>query len=500
MLKRILMILVLIELAMCSSTSNTSTGSRSVADNEGYTPGGNVQAAWKQGCPKEQKASKGPTDGRFTIGIGNKRLMYGYPSPRSTSFFVFKVGQKLASNNASFCEATYISGTEEIDYYSGISIVKFSFLDFEIEQYLIPTDDKLEHVTTEISPKYYRVEYNIINKSKTNQPVSLAVLIDTMIDDNDGPKVAVYTKAKNDFTLMPEEVSFSGENIPKGILLYQSGTDNTKLTGNVILKEEGNSPDEWLIGSWPYFNSLAWGIVTRDERYLDGAILMRWNDKVLNVDQSSNFFFHYGISNQSKEGLDVLLNDNNITEKASQVSNYEKNAIALTDEQKQSIDDSFQAIKGLKITGVTIEGYADAKGDDKINEIISQKRAAVVKDYIMKKHNISKELIIVKPMSSSAARKKEEDLLNGNPNDRKVIMSIATKEKSADQDKSTVITKKNFKSNAEKAQSCTFIYKNSQRKIGKLIKMKSNTVTANIDNKIVEINKKELKTISFSLK
>ncbi|MBL0264380.1 MAG: hypothetical protein IPQ05_10960 [Leptospiraceae bacterium] len=41
---------------------------------------------------------------------------------------------------------------------------------------------------------------NIINKSKTNQPVSLAVLIDTMIDDNDGPKVAVYTKAKNDFT------------------------------------------------------------------------------------------------------------------------------------------------------------------------------------------------------------------------------------------------------------------------------------------------------------
>ncbi|MBL0264383.1 MAG: hypothetical protein IPQ05_10980 [Leptospiraceae bacterium] len=160
MLKRILMILVLIELAMCSSTSNTSTGSRSVADNEGYTPGGNVQAAWKQGCPKEQKASKGPTDGRFTIGIGNKRLMYGYPSPRSTSFFVFKVGQKLASNNASFCEATYISGTEEIDYYSGISIVKFSFLDFEIEQYLIPTDDKLEHVTTEISPKYYRVEYN----------------------------------------------------------------------------------------------------------------------------------------------------------------------------------------------------------------------------------------------------------------------------------------------------------------------------------------------------
>jgi outer membrane protein OmpA-like peptidoglycan-associated protein len=448
-------------------------------------------------------SSKEAVDGRFTLGIGagsgtgTKRLMYGYPSPRSTSFFVLKIGDKLASNSPNFCEATYISGTEENDYYTGVHSVKFKFLDVEVEQLLIPTDEKLEHVTTDISPKYYRVEYNIINSSKNNQTVGLAVLIDTMIDDNDGPKVAVYTGDNKNLTHIEEETGFRSSDIPTGVMLFQNGTDTNSLTGNLVLRgADITSPDELLLGSWPYFIHRAWGINPRNTRYLDSAALIRWKDKVVNVNESKSFSFYYGMANKSTEGLDAIFKDIKLQETKSNVK-YEKGEIALTDTQKKYIDELFLAAKGRDIAQVTVEGYADATGTDSVNEVVSKKRALNVQDYIAKTYRVKKEIIIIKPMSSSVARKRDDDLQNGNPEDRKVEVSIATKEKAAKTDNSANITKKNFKVMAEKAQYCNFVFKNGQIKKGKLLKMKEKFLSANIDNVVREINKKEIKTIKF---
>ncbi len=513
MIKYLLITISLFQLIQCSSSSwgqkkdipsyakdSKESNSSKRSYNSNATPQENVRSIWNQGCPKETNVSKGPSDGRFTIGIGSgsasKRLMYGYPSPRSTSYFVLKIGDRFASNNPSFCEATYISGTEEIDYYTGINLVKYNFLDVEVEQLLIPTNEKLEHVTSEISPKYYRIEYNLINKSTSNQSVSLAVLIDIMIADNDGPKVAIYKENKKLLTPMEEEVSLSGGDVPKGVMLFHNGTNASGLTGDLIVRDGTNSPDELLLGSWPYFISSAWGITPRKTMYTDSAVLMRWNDKAINTNETKTFYFFYGFANNSKEGLDVLLNDDKIKASNSQV-NYEKNAVDLTDDQKKYIDEKIQAAKKFDISQVTIEGFADANGADDVNESISKLRALNVQDYIVKKHRIRKEKIVIKPVSSSMASKRDQDIESGNPEDRKVVMNVFTLDKKINTpDNAVIISKKNFKTIAEQGRECIFVYKNGQSKKGKLIKMKRISVSANIDNAFLEISKKELKTIT----
>ena len=486
--KNLVIAISFFQLIYCSSSGS------GLKYNPDTNPDEFFREAWEKDCPKETNISQGPSDGRFTIGIGAKRLMYGFPSPRSTSYFVLKVGSQLASNSPKFCEATYITGTEDIDYYNGITMVRYNFLDVEIEQLLIPTDEGLEHVTSEISPKYYRVEYNITNKSGKNQAIGLSVMIDTMIDDNDGPRIAIYNETKQNLAFVDRETGYLGGSMPKGILLFHQGNDISGLTGDLVLKHEESRPDELLVGSWPHFISRAWGISPNNANYSDSAVIMRWNNKSVSKNDSTSFHFFYGIANNSSEGLDVLLNDDKMQEQKSSVQ-YGKGAIALTSEQKKYLDELFETAKGKDITLVTIEGYADATGTDRMNEMVSKQRAMRVQEYVSQKYKVPKEIIIIKPMAASVARKTEDALKNGNPEDRKVVVGIATREKKNITDPSSNVTKKNFKTLAEKAQQCNFLFKNGQTK--KLVRMSPKSVSANIDGKVIEIKKKELKTISL---
>ena len=56
-------------------------------------------------------------DGRFTLGNGDKRLMYGFPVPLSTSHFVIKVDTVFLTNNPAFARrkrTVYLKGTTTI--------------------------------------------------------------------------------------------------------------------------------------------------------------------------------------------------------------------------------------------------------------------------------------------------------------------------------------------------------------------------------------------------
>src|SRR5947208_1046067 len=87
--------------------------------------------------------SSGPDDGRFTLGGGNKRIMYGYPIPTSTSHFIIKVDDLLASNYRGFgSKATYISTKRGFKTTGNQKFCEmtFNFNGIKIIQRLIPVD------------------------------------------------------------------------------------------------------------------------------------------------------------------------------------------------------------------------------------------------------------------------------------------------------------------------------------------------------------------------
>jgi outer membrane protein OmpA-like peptidoglycan-associated protein len=86
---------------------------------------------------------------------------------------------------------------------------------------------------------------------------------------------------------------------------------------------------------------------------------------------------------------------------------FEKGSAELTRQTKESLDMvgkalNSQDLKGLKFT---LEGHADATGSDEFNLKLSKDRAASVKQYLVKVHNVN-------PTNLGVTGKGKQDLLD----------------------------------------------------------------------------------------
>jgi outer membrane protein OmpA-like peptidoglycan-associated protein len=378
-------------------------------------------AAVLSGCSSVSGALGGYTsrtpgeDGRFTIGTGSKRLMYGYPIPYSTSHFVVAVDGRYASNNPRFPNnVEYLTGTllakgTEASAHTEIS---FQFQGLDITQRLIPVDRGFQDVGVGSWGQYYRIEYEITNPTDATKTVGLSLLIDTMIDDNDASQMDA------DGVRVAQQASFRNPTIPAEVLVYRVPGNNAELVASLVTaKGKAVKPDYLYVGRWPYLHSVVWDINLVEGGYTDSGLLLKWD--VIEVPSRSKRYLatHYGLPNGGQ--LSLLTAAEGFRKDTANVY-FELGKADLNADARQRID---AALSGRTVSGVFVEVYTDAVGNEAANLQLSKKRADNVTQYLKSK-NVQPTVIIPKSYGESYADQSEEARKGGKQQDRRATIVV----------------------------------------------------------------------------
>ncbi len=357
----------------------------------------------------DDSVSRGQYDGRFTIGAGNRRLLYGYPIPFSTSHFVVVVDGQFACNSPHFeNKAAYLRG-ELITRGETGSIqteIAYHFHGVDIIQRLIPVDPAWQPVPLNQFGQYYRIEYMLQNKSDTEREVGLMLLLDIMIDDNDASRMDA------DDQKITRQALFSAPSLPRSIFAWRTYGNEDDLYGEAFSgKVSSETPDRIYIGRWPYFYNLLWDVQLDDVPYDDSAILFRWEKRPLKPQAIQVASVYYGLPN----GQLSLLNNQPLNTISVDVY-FDFGQVWLHKEDRAKIK---EIIDQYQVKGVLVHGYADAYGTDAINMALSLQRARAVRWYLMRHADIPGDLIIPKGYGEVWANQNAETEKKGDADDRK---------------------------------------------------------------------------------
>ncbi len=258
------------------------------------------------------------SDGRFTLGTKNFRLMYGYPYPYSTSHFIININNKLATNRPYLKNITYLRGDLKTYFINNVpaSTITFMFEGFRIIQTLTPVDKALNEVQKNTSTQYYHVSYNIENidnNDKTKKRLALLMLFDTQIAENDACimqtcKFDNIRKGKNfldkilslfSFGSQKKERLYKDNDTPEVVLVFKSEKRHKDITGAFILQEnKATKPDEVLIGRWTFYKNMRWGYAdpnSKNIEYDDSALILKWKEREAKPFEKHLFATYYGV-------------------------------------------------------------------------------------------------------------------------------------------------------------------------------------------------------------
>ncbi len=363
-------------------------------------------------------------DGRFTIGTGSKRLMYGYPSPHSTSHFVLSVNGKYASNNPCLHTAdgpvTYLYGRQQKWGEGGslFSKIEYDFEGVTLTQQLIPVDKSFRDVEPGSFGQYYRIEYTMENNSAQDVKAGLTLLIDTMIDTNDGAAMEA------DGTKVSTETDFKGNNVPGEILVYKTAGVKSDLVASAVTdKGKVVKPDELCVGRWRNFYPTVWNITANNEQFGDSGLMFKWDEQTIPSHQSRYVATHYGLPTFSNGEIQMKSFDPLVKRATAQVY-YEFADDKLSDEARQSLN---TLVSGGNIAGIFVEVHTDAVGSDANNVKLAQRRGESVVKYL-ESMNISRDLVIVKAFGAQFADKTFASVKGGKAEDRRADVTVYTKE------------------------------------------------------------------------
>jgi len=276
-------------------------------------------------------------DGRFTIGMKDHKLMYGFPNPLSTSHFVVKINKDFASSRSGFEGADYLKGRMKIYTKNGAiySETEYDYKRVKIIQKLIPVDPALNPVDNPKNIQYYRIEYQLINQSNTAKDIGLTMFFDTQVAENDAcwaePFPASFYNSMKDSTQRKKETIFGKisfglfggkfgmeqlyekSQVPSIILAYRNKWKKTDDITGVFLTDQGAAtrPDQLLIGRWPFYYNTLWDFnppKSKKIKYTDSAVLMRWMQSKTESGQSKSFICYYGFYHP--KGLDMKFQEN----------------------------------------------------------------------------------------------------------------------------------------------------------------------------------------------
>ena len=232
-------------------------------------------------------------DGRFTLGAGNKRLMYGFPLPKSTSHFIINVGGRLASN-AAHLEGSGVVPLKGSMVYDGTAStqrvsIAFEFEKVRVTQWLTPVDKNGAEIVTGLA-QYYKISYVYENLEDKPKRIGLGILFDTMIDDND------YCTIAADKKIVTTERIFALSGIPTELLLYRTRGDTSDVMGAAVLTGlQATPPDRMVIGRWPVLHQVTWRLAAERADIGDSGYFLQWDNRQLNPSGKAEFITYYGI-------------------------------------------------------------------------------------------------------------------------------------------------------------------------------------------------------------
>lgn len=376
---------------------------------------GSLYAQHKLAHPLE--VAKGRSDGRFTIGAGQKKLMYGYPVPFSTSHFLIAVKTKVkgklqltyASNSPHFNPelVTYLKTKPTVKGESPSPFVEciYEFKSLTVKQKLIPLDKKLKPTDLKAGAQCYKIEYDIYNAGKEEVAVGMTMLFDTMVSENDACEFEANGKKFKSGT------AFKGSGLPKELLMYETpGNKKNTLAAIYTQKPEADvwQPDEIYVASWRILHEVIWEVDSLGGEFKDSAVLLKWNAVILKHKQKNYFSTLYGVPQDKNSDVSLLINDLDLLDQKI-TFHYELNEFLLSDSNKVEIDNF---VKNHKVIGLTIHGYSDAVGTEAAAEKISWKRIEEIREYV-KKYDLP---LIFKPHGKEDADLSKQE---GSEQDRK---------------------------------------------------------------------------------
>jgi outer membrane protein OmpA-like peptidoglycan-associated protein len=375
----------------------------------------------KNSSDKKISFSEGPDDGRYTLGGNGKRLMYGWPFPLSTSHFVIKVNDnygtnynRLSGKNIYFISSKLFTKGEKGSLYNEIAY----FLDgVKIIQRMIPVDKNFKTVKMNTYGQYYKIEYEIINTTKEDKNVGMISLTDLMMDDNDGPTLEAKGKKIESIS------SFTKKDLPDELLVYKTSGNKNDHTGKFVFNQEAVKPDFMYVGRWPYFNSVSWNINSESGAFIDNALLLKWDDGKLKPEEKRTVSFYFGLFNDGQ--ISMVSSINNLIQNKITVF-FKSGSSNVTSLAKKTIDAEIAKITG-EVKGALVAGFSDARGAEKANVKISQKRINESMRYLDGKKGLKKGLMIPKAYGESASDQSAKSKRKGNENDRKceiIIFSV----------------------------------------------------------------------------
>lgn len=362
-------------------------------------------------------------DGRFTLGAGNQRLMFGYPIPKSTSHFIVNVDGKLAGNAYFDKDFTKLKGINKFEG-SGITpkvVTTFHFEGIKITQTLMPVDDQGAPISHGLA-QYYQISYELKSDQPGTKKVGLSVLFDTMLDDND--KCVIGANG----ILIPYEFEVKGDRIPEELLFYHTPNDTSKLMGSALLNRwNATPPDRLIVGSWPYLHRTKWDYRPRKGPYGDSAFFLRWENHYLTSQQPITFTTYYGLPLWKNPELRVIMKDNKSVLNSTTEVYFEHNKSELDLNAKMKIQELLEN-ESISIVGVILRGYADVTGGKDYNFDLSKRRIETV-GKIFKSNNIP---YIPKPYGLDQSENNYFNQTFGNAFDRKVSVVVYYRLKSRD--------------------------------------------------------------------
>ncbi len=364
---------------------------------------------------------KATEDGRFTLGAGSQRLMYGYPVPTSTSHFIINIDGHLASNSPKLANKGlhYLTGhlTYEGDGMTPQVKISFDFQGTIITQTLTPVDKDFQEIEAGFA-QYYMVKYEFQNQTRQFKKIGLGVLFDTMIDDND------YCVISADGHMVDKEWGFTANQMPRELLFYRTPGDTSDMMGTAILKGfKATRPDKMVIGRWPVLHEVTWELKPQKVKYGDSAYFLKWENRNIRPGGKLDFVTYYGLPAHKKPALKLIVEDNTyLTMRENIYFDHESSKLDLN--AKMKIGDLVNNDK-IEILGVLLNGYTDIIGGNNFNFTLSEKRIKNVGN-IFTAYNIP---YVPKPYGLEMADRNSYNIEYGNSWDRRVEIVIYYKVK-----------------------------------------------------------------------
>ncbi|WP_338794220.1 OmpA family protein [Bernardetia sp. MNP-M8] len=352
-------------------------------------------------------------DGRFTIGYGDKSILFGYPYSFSTSHFVLQSSGKYASNNPELSQTKALKGVlisevEENSDMTFTSKVIYTYDNLLITQTLVPVDADLEDLENTSKGNYYKIEYEIENQSDAPRDIEFTLLLDPMIDADD------ICKLSADGSHIGMDVKFESANMPLHFAFFNGGLQAQLVTKhkNVI------GPDLAYVGQWAYLTNVLQLEQQKVGNYTDdSAILLRWNTKTLRKGEVRTFRVFYGVP-KGKEGINLQHHHPN---RKSQITLYfDANQSQLSSEEEAKLRNFIGA---RRWKAALVEGYTDAKGSEQVNLELSKDRISQV-GYALQMFGIKYEKILRKSHGEFFARNDDTARGVGEQKDRKVVVTV----------------------------------------------------------------------------